>query len=164
MGSFENYSKNSQQDGVKAQITLKSIRKLEDEDRNGRANIPLFISRISAGKPYLSADDIDLNMAFPEDFFPDLSQAYLIQVEGDSMQQAGIEDGDVLLVDASATAENNNIVIVSVNGEKTVKRLIMKGDVILLSPENNHYEPIVVTSKDELDVFGVVIRIIKKAV
>ncbi|WP_312466136.1 S24 family peptidase, partial [Atlantibacter hermannii] len=79
---------------------------------------------------------------------------------GDSMIEAGISDGDLLVVDSSRTAEHGDIVIAAVGGEFTVKRLQLR-PTVQLNPMNSAYSPIYVGSEDTLDVFGVVTYIIK---
>ncbi len=69
---------------------------------------------------------------------------------------AGIHAGDVLVVDRSKTARDGNIIIALVNGEYTVKRLVIKNDVMTLCPENPTFEPIRLSGLDELIVWGVV--------
>jgi len=76
--------------------------------------------------------------------------------------EAGISDGDLLVVDSSRTAEHGDIVIAAVEGEFTVKRLQLR-PTVQLNPMNSAYSPIVVGSEDTLDVFGVVTFIVKSA-
>ena len=76
------------------------------------------------------------------------------------MINAGIHDGDLLVVDRSESAGHNRIVIAAVDGEFTVKRLQLR-PTIQLNPMNSAYQPIRVTSEDTLDIFGVVTFIVK---
>ncbi|ESN54753.1 protein umuD [Enterobacter sp. MGH 16] len=78
------------------------------------------------------------------------------------MIEAGISDGDLLVVDSSRNAEHGDIVIAAVEGEFTVKRLQLRPTVQLI-PMNSAYSPIIVGSEDTLDVFGVVTFIVKSA-
>ena len=78
------------------------------------------------------------------------------------MNQAGVQNGDLLVVDSSRTAEHGDIVIAAVEGEFTVKRLQLR-PTVQLNPMNSSYSPIVVGSEDTLDVFGVVTFIVKSA-
>ena len=117
---------------------------------------------VPAGKPLEKSSDEHTNALFPFNFFPKSSDGYVIHVSGDSMTGAGISDGDLLLVNKSASPENRDIVVASINGEMTVKRYLNQGDRIVFAPENKNYDPIIATSKDDVDIFGVVVRIIKE--
>jgi DNA polymerase V len=90
------------------------------------------------------------------------SATYFVRVSGDSMIEAGISDGDMLVVDSSMTAEHEHIVIAAVHGEFTVKRLQLRPTVQLI-PMNPAYQPIIIRSEDDLEIFGVVNYIIKAA-
>ncbi len=126
--------------------------------------IPVMSAKISAGEPVEVTAEIEEYTDIPFSLFSHIDDSYIVQVQGNSMTGANIEDGDLLLVDASIAAESGNIVVVRLNSEMTVKRLVKKSAKILLVPENPNYEPINVTSEDELDIFGVVTRIIKEPV
>jgi DNA polymerase V len=78
------------------------------------------------------------------------------------MVEAGISDGDLLVVDSSRTAQHGDIVIAAVDGEFTVKRLQLR-PTIQLNPMNSAYRPIIVSNEDTLDIFGVVTFIVKAA-
>lgn len=88
------------------------------------------------------------------------SATYFVKAAGDSMKDAGIGEGDLLVVDSSRTAVHGDIIIAAVDGEFTVKKLHLR---VQLNPMNPAYSPIVVGSEDTLDVFGVVTYIIKSA-
>jgi DNA polymerase V len=81
---------------------------------------------------------------------------FLMRVEGDSMKDAGIHDGDLLVVDRSAKPVNGSVVVVAVNGEYTVKRLRRGPDCVWLDPANPRYQPLRVSVGEDLHVFGVV--------
>lgn len=117
---------------------------------------------VPAGKPLEKSNQDHANALFPFNFLPKSSDGYVIHVNGDSMIGAGIEDGDLLLVNKSALPEHREIVVASINGEMTVKRYINQGDHIIFAPENDSFKPITATSNDDVDIFGVVVRIIKK--
>lgn len=124
-------------------------------------DIPVMSAKVSAGEPTEVGDDIESYNQFPFDLFSKVSDSYIVQVQGNSMIDANIEDGDFLLVDQSLAAENGHIVIVKINGEMTVKRFVRHDDSVSLIPENSDYESIEATKEDELNIFGVVTRVIK---
>lgn len=76
---------------------------------------------------------------------------------------AGIEDGDILVVDRAISAANGDIIIASLDGEFTVKRLELKGKAVRLLPENPDYAPIVINEHSNAEFFGVVTWIVKQA-
>lgn len=125
-------------------------------------SLPLFSDLVQCGFPSPAADYVEQRIDLNELLVSHPSSTYFVKAAGDSMIEAGISDGDLLVVDSSRTAEHGDIVIAAVEGEFTVKRLQMRPTVQLI-PMNSAYSPIVVGSEDTLDVFGVVTFIVKSA-
>ena len=104
------------------------------------------VGKVAAGQPILAIENIeariDLNRSFAR-----WKDGFFLKVKGESMIQAGIFDGDYLLVKPQPSAETGEIVVALVNGEATVKRFEKKGDRVLLHAANPAYRPIEVTSK-----------------
>lgn len=125
--------------------------------------VPLYSSKIPAGTPVQledhQEDTIDLNEFIVKD--PEFT--YLVRVTGDSMIDAGIREDDVLVVDTAREPDHRDIVIVSVDGELTVKRLFRQNGDVMLVPENPNYEPRLIKAGEELKVHGVVTFIIHPA-
>jgi DNA polymerase V len=123
--------------------------------------VPLYGSSVSAGAPVPAEDDveafIDLNQALLED----PTATFLTHANGDSMINAGIEDGDLLIVDSKLKPRSGNIVIASVDGHTTVKRLDLTQRKLKLLPENDNYKPIVIEDGMDCVVLGVVTKTIK---
>jgi DNA polymerase V len=88
------------------------------------------------------------------------SATYFVRVSGESMIEAGINDGDMLVVDSSLTASHGDIVVAAVEGEFTVKRLQLH-PCLQLMPMNTKFKPIAIQTEDALEVFGVVTFVIK---
>ncbi len=86
----------------------------------------------------------------------DAPHTYLVRSAGDSMEGAGIFDGDILVVNRAVKEQNGNIVIAAINGEALVKRLCIRGDEVVLRAENPKYPPVYVMEGDELLIWGVV--------
>ncbi|MBV8047468.1 MAG: translesion error-prone DNA polymerase V autoproteolytic subunit [Paludibacterium sp.] len=125
-------------------------------------SLPLFASRVPAGAPVPADDlreaDIDLNTLLvrrPE-------ATFMVTVKGESMRDAAILDGDMLLVDRSIEPKNGKIVVAVLNGELTVKRLEKTSAGIRLLPENPDYSPIEVPEDANFFIWGVVTRVIHK--
>ena len=124
--------------------------------------LPLFSDLVQCGFPSPAADYVEQRIDLNELLVAHPSSTYFVKAAGDSMIEAGISDGDLLVVDSSRTAEHGDIVIAAVEGEFTVKRLQLRPTVQLI-PMNSAYSPIIVSSEDTLDVFGVVTFIVKSA-
>ncbi|WP_019217782.1 LexA family protein [Legionella tunisiensis] len=125
--------------------------------------MPLFASTVRAGTP-TSADDyiedyIDLNTHFSKQ----PGSTFLVTASGDSMINANIQDGDMLVVNKDIKPTHGKIVIASVAGELTVKRLAILPERIHLVAENPNYLPIVVNDETSLVILGVVTHIIHSA-
>ena len=88
---------------------------------------------------------------------------FCVKVDGNSMTNAGINSGDIMIVDRSLDPEHNNIVLAVIDGEFTVKRLAVNNKTIYLAPENNNYSPIKITETMDFQVWGVITHIIHKA-
>jgi DNA polymerase V len=128
---------------------------------NSNLELPLYETSVPAGFPspaqeYLG-DTMDLNAYL----IKNATASFFAKVEGDSMIDAGIFAGDLVVVDRSITAREGNIVIAAVNNEFTIKRLSTKNGVRLM-PANKDYEPIVMSGENELVIWGVVTSLIRK--
>lgn len=119
-------------------------------------SIPLFECPVVAGFPSPADDHVQASLDLNELLISHPEATFFVRVAGDSMIDAGIHPGDVLVVDRSKTPVHGSIVIALVNGEYTLKRLYLREDEIRLCPENSHYSPILLTGFDELLVWGVV--------
>jgi DNA polymerase V len=108
----------------------------QDEITTEKGHIPLFVTPIHAGFPS-PADDYKENDLDLDDLVVKNPEAtFYVQVTGDSMKDACIQEGDILVVDRSLSATHNTIIVALVNGEFTVKRLYRKGQSIYLLPAN----------------------------
>ena len=124
--------------------------------------LPLFSDLVPCGFPSPAAEYVEQRIDLNELLIQHPSATYFVKASGDSMIEAGISDGDLLVVDSSRKAEHGDIVIAAVDGEFTVKRLQLR-PTIQLNPMNSAYSPIIVGSEETLDVFGVVTFIVKAA-
>ncbi|MCZ4057919.1 translesion error-prone DNA polymerase V autoproteolytic subunit [Pantoea sp. LMR881] len=122
--------------------------------------LPLYIERVSCGFPSPAQDYVEQRLDLNELLVHRPSATYFVRVSGDSMIDAGISDGDMLVVDSALKAEHGNIVVAAVDGEFTVKRLQLR-PFIQLIPMNSAYSPINIRSEEGLEIFGVVTFVIK---
>lgn len=124
--------------------------------------IPLFSSSVAAGFASPADDHLEAELNLTEHLIAHPSETFFVRAKGDSMQQAGIFDKDLLIVDRSLTPKDNDIVIAAVAGELTVKRLVVKRGEPWLFPANPNYKPIPIKEGSELHVWGVVVHAIHK--
>ena len=121
---------------------------------------PSYTSTISAGFPSPADDSIENNLDLNAMVVKHPSATFYVRVEGDSMKDAGIQSGDLLVVDRALEATDGKIVVAILNGEFTVKRISIQGKRIQLIPENSLYTPIEITEGSDFQVWGVVTYVI----
>lgn len=118
------------------------------------ANVPM-VGRVAAGEPILAVENVESYFPIPTEYMPN-SEAFMLKVKGESMINAGIFDGDNLLVEKCNTARNGDMVVALVDDSATVKTFYKEGDHIRLQPENDTMDPIIVPNCEILGkVFGV---------
>lgn len=102
------------------------------------------LGRVAAGSPILATENIDSSVHVDRSLLPSSGEVFALSVQGDSMIEAGILDGDVVVARQQETADRGEIVVALIDDEATVKRFDPGPDAIRLLPENSSYEPIVV--------------------
>jgi DNA polymerase V len=125
--------------------------------------LPIFLANVQAGFPSPAEDYLDKTLDLNALLVSHPAATFFVRVMGDSMQNAGICSGDVLIVDRSLEVLENAIVIAIVNGEFTVKRLLKKEGRIFLAPENPSYPILEIAPESDFQVWGVVTYVIHKA-
>lgn len=136
-------------------------------DFSGDLKLQYADAGIFCGFPSPAQDYIDRSLNFNEDIIKHPAATFYAKALGDSMIEAGIEEGDILIVDRALEPKDGNIVVAFYNNEFTVKYLdISKKDkgIVRLVPANPRYSPIVMKDGDELQVWGVVSYVLKKTV
>lgn len=126
--------------------------------------LPLFLSSVKAGFPSPADDFMEKKLDLNEHLIRHPAATFFVRVDGDSMQGAGIQRGDILIVDRSLEVQDGRIVIAVINGEFTVKRIRMKEGELLLEPENPRYASIRIGPDSDFQVWGVVTYVIHQAV
>lgn len=124
--------------------------------------LPLFQSVVPAGFPSPADDYLDKKLDLNEYLVKHPAATFFVRVSGDSMIDAGIHNGDILIVDRSLPAVDGKIIIAVLDGELTVKRLRKQGNKVTLVPENDLYEPIEINEFNDFEVWGVVTNVIHK--
>ena len=117
---------------------------------------------ISAGFPSPADDFKELRISIDQEVVRNEEATFYARVSGESMQGAGLDDGDLLVIDRSLEPVDNKIAVCFIDGEFTVKRLKVTKDEVLLIPENPKYQSIKVTEENELTIWGVVTYVVKK--
>ena len=124
--------------------------------------IPFFDVGVAAGNlSYVTEyfpDSINLN----QELVPNPKATFCVRVSGQSMVGAGINDGDLLIVDKQLEAKDNQIILAVINGDYTVKRLQKRADGYYLQPENPDFEALKITQFMDFRIWGVVTGVIKK--
>jgi DNA polymerase V len=128
-----------------------------------RLKLPLYLAPVSAGFPSPAEDYIDKKLDLNEHLVRHPAATFFVRVSGDSMRDAGLASGDILVVDRAVTATDGHIVIAALDGELTVKRLRHHNGRLSLVPENPDYAAVEVSPEASFEVWGVVTYIIHKA-
>ena len=143
---------------------MKNKKKLNFFTPNSDNNLDAILinAGISAGFPSPAGDFKQERISLDKELIKNKEATFFARVSGESMINAGLEDGDLIVIDRSIEPANNKIAVCFVEGEFTVKRLIVKKDRIWLKPENSSYKLIEVKGEDRLIIWGIVTNVIKK--
>ena len=117
---------------------------------------------VSAGFPSPADDFKEIRISLDKELVKNQESTFYARVSGDSMLGAGIDDGDLLVIDRSLNPKNGKIAVCMVDGEFTVKRIKKEKDKLYLIPENEKYKRIEIKEENELIIWGVVEYVIKK--
>lgn len=129
-------------------------------DRSTRYTLPVFLGRLPAGFPSPADDYLEGKLDLNRHLIKHPAATFFVRVSGDSMIEAGIHTGDLLVVDRSLEARNGNVIVAALDGELTVKRLFKRGKTVRLVPANTNYQPIEIQSQQEFEIWGVVTNVI----
>jgi len=137
----------------------RAIEIIDDEfnlTRRELVNVPV-VGTITAGQPILAVENIDSYFPIPSEYMPN-EETFMLKVKGESMINAGIFDGDKILVQKQNTASNGDIVVALIEDSVTVKTFYKEKGYYRLQPENDTMEPIIL---NELDILGKVIGLFR---
>lgn len=129
------------------------------EGSNNNLELPL-IGNVAAGEPILAEQNIESSMSLPTELVGD-SASFILSVHGDSMIEAGINDGDYVVVKQQQVARNGEIVVALIEDGATVKRFYKENDHIRLQPENSTMEPIITR---DCAIAGKVVAVLRKVI
>ena len=118
-----------------------------------------ILGRITAGKPILAVENVEERIVLDQSFVKG-DGSFFLMVEGSSMKNAGILDGDLVLIRQQATAESGDIVAALIGEEATVKRFKQNGDHVILEPENPDFEPLY-SDSTSIKIIGKVVAVLR---
>ncbi len=127
------------------------------------SSIPMFSDSVQAGFPSPAEDHMDMDLNLNDHLVQNPSATFCVKAIGESMKDAGIQSGDIMIVDKSLQPKNRSIVLAVIDGEFTVKRVNINNRQLYLMPENSDFSPIKITEEMDFKVWGVVTYIIHKA-
>lgn len=136
-----------------------NARSIELLGRKRVINLPL-IGQVAAGKPILAVENIEDTIPLAWDFAKSARDGFILRVKGDSMIDAGINEGDLIMVKPQAEAGNGDIVVAMIDDEATVKKYFKRRDHVVLQPYNSRYAPIKVSR--DFRLVGKVMGLIRK--
>ena len=118
-----------------------------------------ILGRVAAGVPITAQEDVEGEFVLPTQFVPRSSNAFMLRVQGDSMIDAAILNGDLILVRPQRNAENGEVVVAMIDGEATVKRFYREAVRIRLQPENQTMAPIYAS---DVEIVGRVEAVVRR--
>jgi len=146
-------------------VTKKLVNKIALEFLHANVTTSLklrFVGHsVSAGFPSPADDFLQDDLDFNRDMVKNPSSTFYVRVSGNSMKDAGIDNGDILVVDRSLEPRNGDIAVCWLDGEFTVKTILIEKEFVWLVAQNDEYKPIKVTPDNELTIWGVVAHNIK---
>ena len=125
--------------------------------------IPLVTAKVEAGFPSPADDHLERGIDLNEELIRNAPATFFVRVQGDSMRDANIFSGDILIIDRSVSPTDRQIVIAMIDGGFTVKRFRKRGEKVFLEAANPDFQPIEIGENQELVIWGVVTYIIHKA-
>lgn len=137
----------------------KISRGIELEDEDGGSGIPI-LGRVAAGQPILAEQSYEGEIS-PSELFGDPKSLFALRVRGDSMIEAGVMEGDYVIVRSQAKADSGEMIVALVSEETTVKFYRPRADRVELEPANARYEPIVVEPNSDFRILGVVKGVVR---
>jgi len=132
-------------------------------EKRSSLKLPMVAAAVEAGFPSPADDHMERGIDLNEELVRNPSATFFVRVKGESMRDAGIHSGDILVVDRSVTPSDRQIVVAMIDGEFTVKRLRRKNGKVFLDAENPSFTSIEVGENQELTIWGAVTFVIHQA-
>ena len=131
-------------------------------DLDNPIELPFITAGIKAGFPSPAADFDETKISLDAVLVKNREATFYAKASGTSMIGAGIDDGDIMVIDRSLEPKNNKIAVCFLDGEFTVKRIKVTKEEVYLMPENKLFDPIKITEENQLIIWGIVTYVIKK--
>lgn len=119
------------------------------------------VGRVAAGQPILAEENIEGNIVIDKNFLGSRTECFGLKVRGDSMINAGIMEGDLVIIQPQKDASNGDIIVALLEDEATMKRYSLVNNKIYLIPENEKYEPIIIDNNEDFSIVGKVIGVFR---
>lgn len=119
------------------------------------------VGRVAAGQPVLAEENIEGSLTIDRNFIGGKTECFGLKVRGDSMINAGILEGDLVIIQPQKEAQNGDIIVALLEDEATMKRFEIENGKIQLIPENEKYEPILVNNPENFSIIGKVIGVFR---
>ncbi len=150
-------------------MKLKNIKKTTNlsffsASKNLFKKVPFFEASVAAGFPSPAEGYLDSDLDLNDYLVKNPPSTFCVKAIGESMKDAGIQSGDIMVVDRSLEPKNRSIVLAIINGDFTVKRVNVSENHLYLMPENDSFNPIKITEDMDFEIWGVVTFIIHKAI
>ena len=139
-----------------------SIKEIWSADTSKHIELPYFDTKVQAGFPSPAEDHLEQRLDLNSLVIENPSATFFVRVAGESMKDAGITDGDILVVDRSIEVWENRIVVAVIDSEFTIKRFTRQSESVVLEAENPDYPAIKITPETDFAVWGVVCWTLKK--
>lgn len=143
---------------IRRDATKPRAMELTDSNFSRGRSVPL-VGKVTAGQPILALENIEDYLLIPHDLGGEENELFALRVQGDSMIEAGILDGDIVVVHSQDQAENGDIVVALIEDEATLKRIFYEDGHVRLQPENHTMSPIIV---DRANVRGRLVALIRR--
>ena len=131
-------------------------------DLDNPIELPFITAGIKAGFPSPAADFDESKISLDAVLVKNRETTFYAKASGTSMIGAGIDDGDIMVIDRSLEPKNNKVAVCFLDGEFTVKRIKITKEEVFLMPENKLFDPIKITEENQLIIWGIVTYVIKK--
>ena len=143
---------------IRRDATKPRALELLDSPMSRGRSVPL-VGKITAGLPILAVENIEDYLIIPQNLVGQDKELFALRVQGESMIEAGILDGDIVVVNSQNQAENGDIVVALIEDEATLKRIFYEDGHVRLQPENHVMSPIIV---ERADVRGKIVALIRR--
>ncbi|HIS03987.1 MAG TPA: transcriptional repressor LexA [Candidatus Pullichristensenella avicola] len=143
---------------IRRDATKPRALELLDSPMSRGRSVPL-VGRITAGLPILAVENIEDYLIIPQNLVGQEKEVFALRVQGESMIEAGILDGDIVVVRSQERADNGDIVVALIDDEATLKRIFYENGHVRLQPENHAMAPIIV---DRADVRGKLVALVRR--